>query len=375
MAIQQALSYLGIGRKRSIQLEKVLIIILCWMLVGVLITLYDQFLLSSELALGSTDDYSFLKNLTFNLSAAFLGAFLGSLWLVFYVNEKLREKPYGFTLLMVAVSFLVIVAIITFTLGMGFVRFDTGYWPFTHPLATEEFYHNLNNPFHLKNLVVWANIVLLTQIGLQVNDKFGQGLMWAFVTGKYHQPQKEQRVVMFVDLIGSTTIAERLGNEQYYKLLKDFFADITNSIIYNKGEIYQYVGDEVVISWECDVQKVQFDFLNCYFDMRKAIEMKKEKYLSRYQQVPDFKAAVHYGEVTVGEIGIIKRDLTFSGDVLNTTSRMLAFCKEYQTKILLSEKLFNYLSQAKGSFRYNKMGEELLRGKSEKTGIYTVSQQ
>lgn len=362
-----------ITRKRSIQLHKVLVIIICWLFVGLLITLYDQFLLSSELSLGSANDYSFLKNLTFNLSAAFLGSFLGSLWLVFFVNEKLRDKPYGFTLLMVALSFFVIVAFIAFTLGMGFVRYETGAWPFADSFATRELQRNLSNPFHIKNIVVWANIVLLTQIGLMVNDKFGQGLMWAFITGKYHRPKKEQRVVMFVDLIGSTTIAEQLGNENYYKLLKDFFADITNSIIYNRGEIYQYVGDEVVISWECKDQIVRFDALNCYFDMRKAIESRMKKYRKKYSQVPDFKAAIHYGAVTVGEIGIIKRDLTFSGDVLNTTSRMLGFCKQYHTKILLSDRLVNYFTPANGPFNYVKMGEELLRGKSEKTGIYTVS--
>jgi len=374
MGIQTALAYFGTGRKLSIQLDKVFVIVLCWLFVGVLLTLYDHFLLSSELSDGYTKDYSFFKNLTFNLSAAFLGSSLGSLWLIFYVNEKFRDRPYGYTLALVALSFFVIVAFIAFALGMGFVRYETGHWPYTNSLATEELYRNLSNPFHLKNIVVWANIVLLTQIGLQVNDKFGQGLLWAFITGKYHRPKKEQRVVMFVDLIGSTTIAERLGNENYYKLLKDFFADITDSIIYNRGEIYQYVGDEVVISWQCDKHAVQFDYLNCYFDMRKAIESKKEKYQNKYQQVPDFKAAIHHGEVTIGEIGIIKRDLTFSGDVLNTTSRMLGFSKVYQTNILISEELFDYLTPAKAPYKYLKMGKELLRGKSQKTGIYTVLQ-
>ena len=53
---------------------------------------------------------------------------------------------------------------------------------------------------------------------------------------------------MFVDLISSTAIAEALGNKKYHSLLRDFYADMTNPIIYNKGEIYQYVGDEIVIS-------------------------------------------------------------------------------------------------------------------------------
>jgi adenylate cyclase len=360
------------SRKLSIRLSKVFIIIVCWLFVGLLLTLYDHFLLHSELAAGYSSNYSFNKNLAFNLSAALLGASLGSLWLVFYVNEKLREKTYGYTLGMVALSFLVIVVLIAFTLGMFFVKFETGYWPLSNTAATEELLKNLSNPFHLKNIVVWANIVLLTQLGLQVNDKFGQGLFLAFIKGRYHSPKKEKRVFMFVDLIGSTSMAERLGNEKYYNLLKDFFADITDSIVYNGGKIYQYVGDEVVISWDCEEKTPRADFLNCYFDMRKVINENEDKYRGRYGILPDFKAAIHYGEVTVGEIGIIKKDLTFSGDVLNTTSRIMAFCKEYGRKLLISEKLFHYLAAVDEHFEFEKMGEELLRGKSEKTKIYTV---
>ncbi|MGI9551623.1 MAG: hypothetical protein ACR2MT_10515, partial [Aurantibacter sp.] len=248
MGIGSALAGMGLSKKLSIQISKVIIIMFCWLFVGILITLYDHFLLASELALGPSEGYSFNKNLAFNLSAAFLGSFLGSLWLVFYVNEKLRDRPYGFTLAMVALSFFVIVGFIAFILGISFVRYETGHWPFVDPASTNELVKNLTNPVHIKNMVVWANVVLLTQLGLQVNDKFGQGMLWAFITGRYHRSKKEQRVFMFVDLIGSTSIAEKLGNTSYYDLLKNFFADITDSIIYNGGNIYQYVGDEVVIS-------------------------------------------------------------------------------------------------------------------------------
>ena len=361
---------LGISKKLSIQLNKIFIIILGWLFVGFLMSLYDHFLLASLFSIEDIKGYSFLQNLTFNLSAALMGSIFGSIWLVFYVHEKLRDKPYGYTLLMVAFSFIVIVIFVALVLGFTFVRYDDGYWPFTHPGATKSFYNYLNNPFHIKNIIVWANVVLLTQVGLMVNDKFGRGMLWTFVKGKYHHSQREQRVFMFVDLIGSTGIAERLGNDSYYKLLKDFFADITDSIIYNGGNIYQYVGDEVVISWQQPYGPN--DALNCYFDMRQRINVLAETYREKYGEVPDFKAAVHCGMVTVGEIGIIKRELTFSGDVLNTTSRMLGFCKQYQQKLLVSEALYEFANQSPTKFEFQEMGEELLRGKTMKTRLFAV---
>jgi adenylate cyclase len=50
----------------------------------------------------------------------------------------------------------------------------------------------------------------------------------------------------------SRIIAEQLGDEKYHTLLKDFFADITIPIVENGGNIYQYVGDEVVIAWDIE---------------------------------------------------------------------------------------------------------------------------
>ncbi|WP_044220009.1 hypothetical protein [Chitinophaga pinensis] len=54
---------------------------------------------------------------------------------------------------------------------------------------------------------------------------------------------------MFLDLNSSTTIAETLGDKRYHAFLKDIFTDITNPILDKKGEIYQYVSDEVIVAW------------------------------------------------------------------------------------------------------------------------------
>jgi adenylate cyclase len=118
---------------------------------------------------------------------------------------------------------------------------------------------------------------------------------------------------MFLDINSSTTIAERLGNTKYHDLLKEFFADVTSPIIENKGEIYQYVGDEIVVTWASGDQVQYWNCIKCFFEIKLHIERHREKYLSNYGLVPSFKAGIHYGKVTVGEIGIIKRDITCSG--------------------------------------------------------------
>ena len=84
--------------------------------------------------------------------------------------------------------------------------------------------------------------------------------------------------------------------------------------------------------------------VKCFFDIKVHINILREKYLRRYGLIPSFKAGIHCGKVVAGEIGIIKRDITYSGDVLNTTSRILTMCKEFNAEILSSAELISKLS-------------------------------
>ena len=106
---------------------------------------------------------------------------------------------------------------------------------------------NIKTPSFGITMCVWAFLVSGTQFMLQVSDKFGPGILWKFITGKYYHPRDEERIFMFLDLKSSTTIAERIGSQKYFNLLREIFNDITEPIINSQGEIYQYVGDEVVV--------------------------------------------------------------------------------------------------------------------------------
>ena len=98
----------------------------------------------------------------------------------------------------------------------------------------------------------------------------------------------------------------------------------------------------------------------------------KEKYLSRYSLVPAFKAGIHCGKVVAGEVGIIKRDITYSGDVLNTTSRILTLCKKFNAEILTSADL---IAELKLSKKYNArpIGAIKLRGKEKEVVLSAVT--
>ena len=141
---------------------------------------------------------------------------------------------------------------------------------------------------------------------LQVNDKFGPGILWKFITGKYYHPRQEERIFMFLDLRSSTTIAEK-WTVKILRLMKEIFDDITEPILNSQGEIYQYVGDEVVVTWPAEkvLQKIIAFSVSSVFS--RLWKQRKEHYSREYDLLPSFKAGLHIGEATVGEIGVVKR--------------------------------------------------------------------
>ncbi len=345
-----------------LKLKQLRVIIISWMIMGFFITVYDNLVLQTGSA-AISPDYSFWMYAARNISAGLIGGVLGGSLMVFYVNEKLQDKPYAYTIFIVSISFLLIVALISLLMGIIIVPMQTGH-RLDHPHAWFSLLAFMKHPSHVKAAMSWSFVVAVTQLLLQINSKFGQANFWNIIRGKYNRPKEEQKIFMFLDINNSTSIAEELGDERYHSLLKDFFADITAPVLDNKGSIYQYVGDEVVISWNYNDGIQHEHCIRCFFDMKKQVALKKQKYLERYSLVPSFKAGIHCGRVIAGEVGIIKRDITYSGDVLNTTSRILNKCAELREEIIASSDLLAALAYSK-SYITRPLGAIKLKGKNK----------
>ncbi len=195
-------------------------------------------------------------------------------------------------------------------------------------------------------------------------------------TGNIHDNKKEikevERVFMFLDMISATTIAEKLGHLKYFELLKDFFEDLAQPIKTYYGEIYQYVGDEVVISWPIEKGIENGNCLRCFFSIADTIKNLEEKYLSKYQLVPGFKAGIHCGKVITGMVGGFKQEVVYTGDVLNTTSRIEGQCNHYNVNLLFSDDLKRKLTSLNG-WEFKEIGRINLRGKKADTRLFTCS--
>jgi adenylate cyclase len=225
--------------------------------------------------------------------------------------------------------------------------------------------------FYFICLVFYFVMTIIITFINQVNNKYGPGILLPILMGKYRNPIEEERIFMFMDLKSSTTIAESLGHIKYSSFIRDSFMDINQVLFPYNAMVYQYVGDEIVLSWMIKEGLKNLSCVHFYFACEKQFDKKREYYLKNYGQVPHFKAGLHMGKVTAVEIGEIKRDIAYHGDTLNTAARIQSMCNEYDKKFLVSS-YFAEQSNVDSQFATTPLGNILLKGKTATVGIVSI---
>ncbi|MEL7222143.1 MAG: adenylate/guanylate cyclase domain-containing protein, partial [Bacteroidota bacterium] len=196
-----------------------------------------------------------------------------------------------------------------------------------------------------------------------ITQYFGPKVMINLVLGKYFRPFEEYRIFMFLDMRDSTTIAEQLGTIQYSHFIQDCFRDFTQVILKYQPEVYQYVGDEVVLTWLPEKGLPDFNCLHACFYFNEILAAKEEYYMDEYGVLPTFKAGAHIGRVRVAEIGTVRRDIAYHGDVMNTTARIQSQCNKLGYMLLISEELWKELPRKTELFQLNRIDQVDLKGK------------
>jgi len=204
-----------------------------------------------------------------------------------------------------------------------------------------------------------------------ISENLGHHIFFHYLTGKYHKPVVEKRIFMFLDMKSSTTIAESLGHVQYFKLLQAYYDLMSDPIINSLGEVDQYIGDEIVVSWKLERGIKDANCIRCFFDIEDQLQLTREQWLKEFGVEVGFKAGIHFGEVTIGEVGALKKEIVFTGDALNTTARIQSLCNEYESDLLISGELKEILPLSKYSFK--SIGDISLKGRSRKVRLFRVS--
>lgn len=227
--------------------------------------------------------------------------------------------------------------------------------------------------FHIdwltQKIIYWMVLFVLTQLIIEINEKYAPGVFMDILLGRYLEPKVETRIVMFMDLKDSTPIAEKLGHQQYFKFIRDFIALISYALIEHGGRIYQYVGDEVVVSWHYNKRNAK-RCMSALIEARKNLQKNSEDFRRKYGLVPEFRVGIHVGDVTVGEVGVIKKDIAMSGDTMNTTARIRSACSELNQKFIVSKEMSELIDLK--NWQMESLGMVELKGKSNGLELFAL---
>ncbi len=231
-----------------------------------------------------------------------------------------------------------------------------------------------NFPFSfLISFALYLVLMILTiNFLLQINRKFGYGVLFYMLSGKYHKPRIESRIFMFLDMKDSTGCVERLGHYDYSLLLQSCIHDLTDIIIRYKAQVYQYVGDEVVLTWPTNRGVKDLNCVNLFYAYEQCLRDKQEYYKKNFKTVPEFKAGMAEGTVTVTEVGDMKREIAYHGEVVVTAARLEKMCQNLEKNLLVNQNLISILPTV-GQCEYKLMGEFQLQGKTHKENVYSIN--
>lgn len=360
---------LEVFRSRS-ELQKILWITGIWVFFSICQSIYDYMvLLAADVA---PEGYAFWTNMLINALATSLAGLIGGAILVSYLQRWVRNNPYGQAILFILLAFTLIICFVTI---LAFVTRATITGE-EHIQRQDLLYHigaHVRSLRFLKDYFLWLFIVLCTIAGFMVNDKYGPGNLRSFFMGRYFRPQREEHIFMFLDLRSSTYIAQVLGEQQYFNFIKDVIRDATPVILRHKGRIYQYVGDEITVSWWMNQGLNKLNCIRCPIEIRKIFNHRSSYYTAQYGVVPDFKAGLHCGPVMVGEIGVVKRDIAFSGEVVGTAARIQNRCNHLEVNLLMSQDLKDLLPWEGSRLIPEHKGDLLIKGKMVNLALYTVN--
>jgi class 3 adenylate cyclase len=215
-------------------------------------------------------------------------------------------------------------------------------------------------------------ISLVVGVTTETSRLIGGPVLKSIVLGTYHRPVREQLIVMFLDIAGSTRLAEDMGELRVHDLITRFFFDIDEPISNHGGAVHAYVGDEVIVTWPVTGDPMRnAQCLACFFAIERKMAGLAPDYEREFEIVPSFRAGLHAGPVIVSECGDTKRQLAYFGDTMNVAARLCEYCKSINQRLILSGELLHQVA-IPTDLEVDDGKSIALRGRQERINAHTV---
>lgn len=223
-----------------------------------------------------------------------------------------------------------------------------------------------------RHVALYFAFAILVNLFMAIRRMLGGKNLMALATGRYRRPREEEHIVAFLDLKGSTPLAERLGAARYHDFLNDVFFDLADPIVSAGASVYQYVGDEVVVTWPVARGLRNADCVKFLFAVDETLARRRAAYEQEFAAAPALRGALHIGTLMVGEIGDLNRQIVMIGDTMNTTARIEGACRQFGRDYVCSAAVLVRLGGLPEGIVAESLGPVALAGKAGQMDLFAL---
>ena len=178
--------------------------------------------------------------------------------------------------------------------------------------------------------------------------------------------------ILFSDIRNFTTISERMAPDDLVDSLNRYFGVMVDIIIDKGGIVDKYIGDAIMAFFGAPVKHEDDALKSVMAGLEMEAALAGFNARQKAAGKPEFPIGVgiHFGEVTVGNIGTDKKmDYTVIGDSVNLASRLEGLTKQYHQRLIISETL---REKVKDSVPCRLLDSVAVKGKKLGVKIYSA---
>ena len=182
-------------------------------------------------------------------------------------------------------------------------------------------------------------------------------------------PEVKDVSVLFSDIVGFTTMSEKMSPAAVSLLLNDYFSRMTDIIFKYEGTLDKYIGDAIMAVFGAPLDMPD----HCVRAIKAALEMRDqlESFNADRKEGPTIRIriGINSGKAVAGELGgINKKEYTVLGDTVNTASRLESSVAK-PMQVVVGENTYN---ATKAHFDFRSLGPATLKGKERTVEVYEV---
>jgi adenylate cyclase len=183
------------------------------------------------------------------------------------------------------------------------------------------------------------------------------------------EPEVREVSVLFADIVGFTSMSEKMSPSAVSLLLNDYLSRMTEVIFRHEGTLDKFIGDAIMAVFGAPIDMPD----HAQRAIRTALEMQERlaEWNAERREGPALRIriGINSGKAVAGEIGSVnKKEYTVLGDTVNTASRLESSVARPGT-VVIGE---NTRETVGGRFDCRPLGAFSLKGKEREVLAYEV---